>query len=110
MEEVPAPDTTGLLQHLDFVKANLAVEAEGETERAHLCPNPTPGGLELNIPWATEQSIVEYGCYSLAGVELFRGKTSAVTTKIDISRYPPGNYVVVLFGKKRDVVWKVVRY
>lgn len=110
VEEAPMPDTTGLLQHLDFVKADRAVELEGITEKARLCPNPTPGALELTIPWAAEQSIVEYGCYSLAGVELFRGKTSTVITKIDISRYPPGSYIVVLFGAARDVVWKVVRY
>ncbi len=110
VEEAPVPDTTGLLKNLAVVKTGTAGATETETGRARLWPNPTPGSLELSIPWAGEHMPVEYGCYSLAGVELLRGKTGTVSTKIDISRYPPGSYVLVLFGKERDVVWKVVRY
>jgi len=109
VEETPLPDTTGLLKHLAFVKAGPEGINVDETERARLYPNPTPGALELSIPRADGRTPVEYGCYSLAGVELFRGKTSSALTKLDISRYPPGVYVIVLFLKEGDVVWKVVR-
>ena len=110
VEDVLLPDTTGLLNNLPFVKEVPAGAVETSQGEAMLYPNPTPGSLELKIPSAGERTPVEYGCYSLSGVELFRGKTTSDLTKIDISRYPPGSYFVILFQKERDFVWKVVRY
>ena len=110
IEDVLWPDTTGMLNNLPFVKEAPSGTVETGQGEALLYPNPTPGRLELKVPWAGEQTPAEYGCYSLSGVELFRGKTTSVLTKIDISGYPPGSYVVILFQKDRDFVWKVVRY
>jgi plastocyanin len=70
-------------------------------------PNPTSGLFTLSDPNYISGS--EYRIIDLSGKQIGRGFVNTNATQVDISRFPPGVYLIELLGKRSQVI-RVIKY
>jgi hypothetical protein len=109
IQKIAIVDTADSL-HQDTVFKNRISSADNKQgQNISLNPNPTQGLLDLQVTGMMEGETAEYVFVSLTGQELMRKKTGLPTTKIDISSFAPGTYIVNVTLGKRVERWKVVK-
>jgi hypothetical protein len=109
IDKIVKADTADSL-HQDTAFKNKVNGADNKQgQRISLYPNPTQGLLDLQITGMKEGETAEYVFVSLTGQELLRKKTGSPQTRIDISNFAPGTYVVNVTLGGRVERWKVVK-
>jgi hypothetical protein len=109
IEKIIKADTADSLHQDTLIKNRISGAENKEGQMISLYPNPTQGLLDLQITGMKEGETAEYVFVSLTGQELMRKKTGLATTKIDISSFAPGTYIVNVTLGKRVERWKVVK-
>jgi hypothetical protein len=109
IDKIVKADTADSL-HQDNISKNRVNGADNKQgQRISLYPNPTQGLLDLQITGMKDGETAEYIFVSLTGQELLRKKTGSPQTRIDISSFAPGSYVVNVTLGSRLERWKVMK-
>jgi hypothetical protein len=87
---------------IEDLKIEPLIDAVSETfdNRVILYPNPGAGIIKINISSAGSESYkpLHYSVYNAAGICLINaGKSVSSEASIDISKYPAGIYIIVLY-------------
>jgi hypothetical protein len=93
-------DSLAITNVVNSVKTNKVIT---------LYPNPTQALLDLKIIGMKDGETAEYVFTSITGQELLRRVTATPITRIDISTFTPGIYVVNVKIGKRVETWKIVK-
>lgn len=109
VQKITKVDSADSLHQDSIIKNRISNSDSNLQQSISLYPNPTQGLLDLKITGITDGETAEYVFVSLTGQELLRRKTGLPITKIDISNFAPGIYIVnVTLGKKVET-WKIIK-
>jgi hypothetical protein len=103
------PDTTDTLDQDSLIKKNIN-NSHALDGMITLFPNPTEGLLDMKITGMKDGETAEYAFVSLTGQELLRKKTGSPVSRIDISAFPPGTYLVNVTLRNQVQTWKIVKH
>jgi hypothetical protein len=84
----------------NFDKTNMTVT---------LYPNPTASLLNLQITGIKCETIIKYSLVSLSGQELLLKTSNLPITQIDVSKLPPGLYIVHVKLGEYSESWKIIK-
>jgi hypothetical protein len=95
------------------VADNIKTEEEtlpDNSERSFkIYPNPTHGQMALAIEGTLPQQAGRIMLYSSLGALLQSGTTQGSYTPIDLSRYPAGQYILILIIDGKKYNWNIVK-
>ncbi len=72
-------------------------------------PNPTTSSVTLEIDNLTETIAGNLEIYNFAGTRIDTREISSHTTKIDLSRYTSGTYLITVRINDKNTYWKIVK-
>lgn len=108
VKKIAKNDSTDSIHH-DSIINNDNINSKNTGQNISLYPNPTQGLLDLKITNMEEGETAEYVFVSLTGQELLRKKSGLMLTKIDITNFAPGTYIVIIKIGTRQESWKVIK-
>jgi Secretion system C-terminal sorting domain len=87
-------------------KTGAKLEDSDDTDSSEiiaLYPNPSTGLINLNAPIASTFQI-----FDMKGQQIQEGKTTSITTLIDLQSKPKGIYLIKLTGTDKDTYKKII--
>jgi len=109
VEKLAKDDTIDSLQQDSLIKKNIT-NSGILNGTISLFPNPTEGLLDMKITGMKDGETAECIFVSLTGQELLRKKTGSPISRIDISAFPPGTYLVNVTLRNQVQTWKIVKH
>ena len=101
-------DSSDMAQH-DSFSNRKGWDIKNNAWTVSIFPNPTPGLLVLKIGGALEDVVAEVVLINLSGQELLRKQIYSQDSKIDISSFAPGTYIVVIQIGSWTEKWKIIK-
>ena len=74
-----------------------------------ISPNPNGGRFTLSVTGTTETTKMKIYLYSLSGNLIYESQQPFTSTKIDISNYPNGMYILYLIIGNKKKRWKIIK-
>lgn len=72
-------------------------------------PNPVEFELTVSVPGYESSMQGEYSLFNLAGSMLAKNRITGETTRIDMSRYSKGTYILTIKLKGQPSSWKIIK-
>lgn len=106
--KIVTADTVDSLHQDSLIKNNIT-NSGVLNGTISIFPNPTEGLLDMKITGMKAGETAEYVFASLTGQELLHKKTYSPLTKIDISIFAPGTYIMVVRSGTQTGKWKIIK-